>query len=162
MHDVPRWSRRAFLSLLPVGLLSALGAKPFRTPGTRPLSLAEIAEHCGPATDSSPGARGAYEHPEPRPGIDASNIVADGELMNPSAAPVFEKAREIPEVLDGIRCHCRCADLDGYRSLLSCYEGPAMAQFCDICQGEAQLAHRLHTSGKDLAAIRTSIDARYG
>ncbi len=149
-------SRRYFLSLFPMGLLAAVGLRPSRA--------AAVADHCGPAHASASGAslKKSYEHPDPRPGIDATNIVSDAELMNPSAAPVFEKARQIPEVLDGIRCHCRCADLDGYRSLLSCYEGPAMAQFCDICKGEVQVAHRLHESGKDLAAIRTSIDARYG
>lgn len=148
-------SRRRFLSLLPVGLLGAAGFRPGRP--------AESLAHCVPR-GRVPGGTGprTYEHPDPRPGIDASNIVPNGKLANATAAPTFDKAREIPHVLDGIRCHCQCADLDGYRSLLSCYEGAAMAQFCHICQGEARIAYDLHKKGKDLAAIRTSIDTRYG
>lgn len=147
-------SRRRFLSLLPVGLMAAAGFRP-----SRPLVDMGL---CGPHGSSDPPPKGGWDHPDPRPGIDATNIVADEKLANPSAAPVFAKAREIPEILDGIRCHCGCADLEGYRSLLSCVEGAAMAQFCKICQGEIRVAYDLHDKGKDLAAIRTSIDARYG
>jgi hypothetical protein len=37
-----------------------------------------------------------------------------------------------------------------------------MARHCYICQGEANLAFRLHSDGKTLAEIREAIDARYG
>ncbi len=70
--------------------------------------------------------------------------------------------REIPEVVDGIRCQCGCADSPGYYSLLSCYEGDAMAKGCPICQGQGRLAHRLHKAGKTLDEIRSAIEARYG
>ena len=76
--------------------------------------------------------------------------------------PAFDEARTIPQILDGIRCHCGCADLPGKRSLLSCYEEDGMALDCDICQGEARLAYRLHARGRTLAEIRAAIDARYG
>ena len=76
--------------------------------------------------------------------------------------PAFDEARTIPQILDGIRCHCGCADLPGKRSLLSCYEEDGMALDCDICQGEGRLAYRLHARGRTLAEIRAAIDARYG
>lgn len=103
-----------------------------------------------------------FTHPDPRPGIDASKVLTADRLANPSAAPVYEMVREIPEVVDGIRCHCGCAELDGYYSLLTCYEEQGMAQFCDICKGQAREAYRLHEKGKGLKAIRTAIDARFG
>ena len=108
------------------------------------------------------GSRGP--HPDPRPGIDASHK-ASGEVVrgHPSAVAAFDEARTIPEVLDGIRCQCGCADADGMRSLLSCYEGDtAMALDCVVCRGEARLAYRLHRDGRPLDQIRASVDARYG
>lgn len=86
------------------------------------------------------------------------------EQLAESAAliPVFDQVREIPEIVDGIRCQCGCADLEGFYSLLSCYEGDAMARSCPICQGEGRLAARLHRDGKSLDEIRAAIDARYG
>ena len=108
------------------------------------------------------GCRGP--HPDPRPGIDASHMTsAEVVRGHPSAVTAFDEARAIPEVLDGIRCQCGCADADGMRSLLSCYEGDtAMALDCVVCRGEARLAYRLHRDGRSLDQIRASIDARYG
>ena len=83
-------------------------------------------------------------------------------LANPAAAPVYDMVREIPRVVDGIRCNCGCADLPGYYSLLTCYEDGGMAQFCDICQGQARLAYRRHREGQTLDQIRNAIDARFG
>ena len=102
-------------------------------------------------------------HPDPRPGVDGSRILpADQVAAHPDAVAAFDEARAIPEVLDGIRCQCGCADLPGMRSLLSCYEAHGMALDCEICQGEARLAYRLHGKGRTLAQIREAIDARYG
>ena len=82
---------------------------------------------------------------------------------HPDAVAAFDEARTIPEILDGIRCQCGCADEPGMRSLLSCYEGEdAMALDCDICEGQARLAYRLHGKGRSLDEIRAAIDARYG
>jgi len=116
-----------------------------------------------------PGARGAggrvrqSVHPDPRPGIDASGVLTaeqlDGAGKNVIAA--FDMVREIPEVVDGIRCYCGCAVLPGFRSLLSCYEQDGMARGCDICQGEARLAYRRWKEGQSLDQIRRAIDARY-
>ena len=102
-------------------------------------------------------------HPTPRPGITAAKVLTKEQLADtPDAIPVFDLVREIPEVMDGIRCQCGCADLEGYYSLLSCYEGEAMARHCPVCKGQARLAHRLHQAGKTLDEIRAAIDARYG
>ncbi len=102
-------------------------------------------------------------HPVPRAGITSARVwTADQLATTPDLIPLFDKVREIPEIVDGIRCHCQCTDPPTFYSLLSCYEGEAMSRFCDICQGQAHLAHRLHRAGESLDAIRAAIDARYG
>ncbi len=104
-------------------------------------------------------------HPEPRPGINASHMPKSATVRqaNAKAVDAFDEARTIPEILDGIRCQCGCADQEGMRSLLSCYEGDeAMALHCDICQGEARLAYRMKGKGRSLDEIRAAVDARYG
>jgi hypothetical protein len=101
-------------------------------------------------------------HPTPRPGITADKVLTKEQLADaPRAIPAFDMVREIPEVVDGIRCQCGCADSPGYYSLLSCYEGDAMAKSCPICQGQGRLAFRLHKEGKTLDEIRGAIEARY-
>jgi hypothetical protein len=102
-------------------------------------------------------------HPTPRPGIDASKVLTRDKLTEHSAAePVFDMVRKIPQVVDGIRCQCGCAELPEFYSLLSCYEADGMAQHCVICQGEARLAFRMHEQGKSLDQIRAAIDAKFG
>ena len=109
-------------------------------------------------------AGGGGPHPDPRPGIDASHMARpETAAKHPGAAAAFDEARTIPGILDGIRCHCGCADDPAMRSLLSCYEGEdAMALQCDICQGQARLAFRLQAKGQSLDRIRAAVDARYG
>ena len=104
------------------------------------------------------------EHPTPRPGITAAKVLRREQLTDATdAIPAFDMVREVPDIIDGIRCNCGCAELAGYYSLLSCFEAPdAMARHCDICQGQARLAYRLHKSGKSLDFIRKGIDARFG
>ncbi len=102
------------------------------------------------------------EHPEPRPGIDASKVLTHEQLQNtPDVIPIYDGIREIPHIADGIRCHCGCKNLPGYYSLLTCYEEGAMAQHCDICQGQGYLVYRRHTEGQTLDQIRRAIDARF-
>jgi hypothetical protein len=102
-------------------------------------------------------------HPDPRPGIDASRMLPPERVAgHPDAVPAFDEARTIPGVLDGLGCACGCAGRPGKRSLLSCYEEDGMALDCEICQGEARLAYRLHRKGRTLAEIREAVDARYG
>jgi hypothetical protein len=107
--------------------------------------------------------RQPHPHPDPRPGITAEKVLTHDQLADaPHAMDVFDAVREIPQIVDGIRCQCGCADLPGFYSLLSCYEAEGMARYCPICQGEGRLASRLYKSGKTLDEIRAAIDARFG
>ena len=140
--------RREFLTLLPGGIAAIHGLL-----GLGPRGLLSGGASPGPG-----------DHPDPRPGIDASKVMTADELAGaPHVVELFDAIREIPHVVDGIRCHCGCVNLEGYRSLLTCYEGPdAMAQWCEVCQGEGRLAVRRHAEGQSLAEIRRAIDARFG
>ena len=136
-------SRRRFLELL-AGAAAALGAWPG-------------------AIAASAGAPLQSVHPDPRPGIDASRVLTAERLEHaPDAVKFFEWVREIPQIADGIGCYCGCARVEGYRSLLSCYESPGMAQHCLVCQGQARLAYNRWKEGQTLEQIRRAIDARYG
>lgn len=103
-------------------------------------------------------------HPTPRAGITADKVLTAVQLeKSPHLVPIFDGVRAIPHIIDGIRCHCGCADLHGHYSLLSCYEGEdAMARICPICQGEGRVAARLAKAGKTLDEIRLAIDAQFG
>lgn len=102
-------------------------------------------------------------HPEPRAGITAAKIPAAADLTHKSAGKTFDQVRQIPQIIDGLRCHCGCAEYPDSYSLLTCYEGKeAMAQHCAICQGQGRLAFRLSREGKSLAEIRIAIDDEYG
>ena len=113
-------------------------------------------------------ARGATRsgravHPEPRRGITGARVLTRAQLdATPALVPVFDAVRAAPRIVDGIGCHCGCAELEGYYSLLSCFEGEAMARHCVICQGQARLATRLHREGKTLDQIRDAVDAKFG
>ncbi len=103
-------------------------------------------------------------HPTPRPGITGAKV-ATSEMLDGDEVltELFANVGKIPHVVDGIRCHCGCADLHGHYSLLTCYEGAdAMARICPICQGEGRVAVRLAKNGKSLADIRIAIDAQFG
>lgn len=102
------------------------------------------------------------EHPEPRPGIDASKVLTRDQIADhPGAISAFDQVRQIPQIVDGIRCSCGCASREGFYSLLSCYEADGMARMCEVCQGTARLAYRLHKQGKSLKDIREAVDLRY-
>ena len=99
-------------------------------------------------------------HPVPRPGINASHVLSRKSLVGyPDAIPIFDMAREIPVVMDGIRCHCNCAGRHRLRSLLSCFEGEGMAKDCSLCLEQAARVYGLHRDGKSLGDIRAIIDA---
>ena len=106
---------------------------------------------------------GVGPHPTPRPKITGAKVLTAEQLTDtPHLIPLFDSVRERPEIMDGIRCNCGCAGQPGFYSLLSCYEGDAMARLCPICQGEGRLAARLHKEGKTLAEIRVAVDAQFG
>lgn len=141
----PCLSRRHFLAL-----------SLFALPGSD-RSMAALLHHCERLDSQG-------RHPEPRPGINAERVASEAELQDaPDAIDAFNQVRQIPQIIDGIRCNCGCADRKGFYSLLSCFEGPdAMAKYCDKCQGEGRYAFRLHRSGKSLIEIRAALDARFG
>ena len=130
---------------------------------TRRAMLGALARACaGLLIAGRASARATGPHPDPRPGIDASHLPPPEKVAeHPDAVPAYAEARTIPEILDGIRCQCGCAEQPGHRSLLSCYED-GMAMDCDICQGQARLAYRLLAKGRTLDQIRSAIDSRYG
>jgi hypothetical protein len=102
-------------------------------------------------------------HPTPRPGVNASKVLKREALhADADAIPVFDMVREIPQIIDGIRCNCGCAEEPEFYSLLSCFEGDGMARHCQVCQGQARLAFTMHGEGKGLKEIRLAIDARFG
>jgi hypothetical protein len=135
-------TRRHFITLLPLVLLPAVAG-------------AQSVRRLARAMSDRP------KHPDPRPGITAAGVLTPATLHDQSAASVFDMVREIPQIVDGIRCSCGCADTKGYYSLLSCYEAPGMAQHCEVCQGQARLAHKLHADGWSLNGIRRAIDAQF-
>ena len=110
------------------------------------------------ATPSSAEA----SHPEPRANVTASNVVGAARYASdPEIARVYGMAARIPDVLDGLYCHCECSKHSDHRSLLTCFESDHGAM-CDICLGEAELAFRMSQEGRSLAEIRAAIDARFG
>jgi hypothetical protein len=145
--------RRQFL-MLPVlaGVMRASDALRSRLPGREP-----------------------GQHPDPRPDITAENILtptqieanirtwAKGEKSIAEKVTrinkVFDHAREIPQLLDGLYCYCDCKSA-GHRSLLSCFE-VAQAVGCWSCKDEAELAYKLHGEGKSLDEIREAIDKKF-
>lgn len=103
-------------------------------------------------------------HPVPRAGITGAKVLTRAQLADrPKLVSLFDSVREIPEVVDGIRCNCGCGTGPGFYSLLTCYEGEdAMARDCAVCQGQGRLAARLHKAGKSLDEIRVAVDGKYG
>jgi hypothetical protein len=102
-----------------------------------------------------------FTHPEPRPDVDGELVLEAQDVMG-HVSELFDGIRAIPHVADGIGCYCGCGAMPDMRSLLSCYEGAGMAQFCVICEGEGRIAVRMHAEGGSLDEIRAAIDRRYG
>ena len=75
---------------------------------------------------------------------------------------VYDMVREMPHIADGIGCSCGCSAMPGYRSLLTCFHATGMAMGCNICQGQARLAHGRFKEGQSLEQIRRATDARFG
>ncbi len=132
-------SRRVFLALVPGALLALTSQRAWTWQGA--------------AGQTKSG------HPAPRPGIGASKVLAAKDVEGDAKLrETFDLVRQIPQVVDGIRCHCGCSEVEGFYSLLSCFEKDGMAQHCEVCQGLARLAHRMHRAGKSLDQIRAAVD----
>jgi hypothetical protein len=106
-------------------------------------------------------AGGVVVHPDPRPGVTPERVLPPSQVLNtPGALEAYAAARNAPQLLDGLYCHCECAKHFGHRSLLTCFESDHGSQ-CDICMGEALLATELASRGSSLDAIRRAIDERF-
>jgi hypothetical protein len=81
--------------------------------------------------------------------------------MGPGTLEAYEAARRVPQVLDGIYCHCNCSKTFGHRSLLTCFESDNGSR-CDNCMNEAMMAEEMTGYGKSLAQIRKAIDVAFG
>lgn len=101
-------------------------------------------------------------HPAPRDGITAITVAPSARYASmPSIAAVYDKAAQIPAVLDGLYCHCDCSLHSNHRSLLTCFEDDHGAG-CDVCLGEAELAFGMAGEGRSLKEIRAAVDDLYG
>ena len=105
------------------------------------------------------GARG--EHPQPRADRRHAVLPPSQFAAHPEVARVYEMAAEIPQMLDGIHCHCNCNVHRGHYSLLSCFEEDH-GSMCGACMNEVKLAHRRAAEGATLDQIRAEIDATFG
>jgi len=102
------------------------------------------------------------DHPDPRPDLTGSSVIpASRYAQYARVSAVYAQAAEIPEVLDGLYCHCECSKHAGHRSLLTCFESDHGAA-CDICLTEAAVTYRMARSGRSLKEIRAAIDELYG
>jgi hypothetical protein len=100
-------------------------------------------------------------HPTPRQGLTAADVESSLRYASyPRIAEVYEMAARIPEVLDGLYCHCDCSKHSDHRSLLTCFQDDHGAA-CDVCLTEAALAYRMVGEGKSLKQIRQAVDALY-
>ena len=132
------WTRRRFVAVPLVLLMSGTLTRLGRVAPARPI-----------------------EHPDPRPGITAEHVLRADHFREAKVARNYDMAREIPEVLDGLYCHCDCSKSMHHRSLLSCYESEQPSG-CGTCIEEMKLAYRLHKEGKTLDEIRKAVDERFG
>ena len=145
-------SRRDFITALGGAFFALLGVSWSWKP----------ANHCGHASTGGDEGGGG-PHPDPRPDVDASEVLSAEELQDvPHLIPLYDGIRAIPHIADGIRCQCGCANIPGYRSLLICYESQGMATMCVVCQTEGRMVVRLHGKGYTLDQIRAAVDARLG
>ena len=100
-------------------------------------------------------------HPEPRAGLTAADVEPAVLYAGyPRIKEVYEMAARIPEVLDGLYCHCDCSKHSDHRSLLTCFQSDHGAA-CDVCLTEAALAYRMIQDGSTLQDIRKAVDGLY-
>ena len=109
------------------------------------------------------GGHSGADHPEPRPDVTGEHVLHSGSVPRtyPNAVESYQIARQIPAVLDGMRCFCACKATLGHRSLLSCFEDDHGAQ-CEVCQDEALIAADVGRRGGTLEDARRAVDARFG
>lgn len=95
---------------------------------------------------------------------DASHVLDPGRFRDPRQQQAYGIARQIPAVLNQLYCWCGCKENPRFRhrSVLECYESEHASQ-CDICIGEAEIAHWALSQGTtDIRTIQEHIDLRFG
>ncbi|HET6230639.1 MAG TPA: CYCXC family (seleno)protein [Longimicrobiaceae bacterium] len=140
------------------------GARPARKlPVPLPILALLLVTLAAVAYSLFPRSANASEHPDPRPGVTAAKVLPASRFAadDPRIAEVYAEVAQIPEVVDGIYCHCDCHHHAGHRSLLSCFESDHGAQ-CGTCMGEAHLAYQMAKSGATLKQIREAVDKQFG
>lgn len=139
-------------------LTKSAGAMVFLAIGDRP--FAHLAHRAHRAHGDT-----RLDHPDPREGITAENVLPVEKLGTKPSERVlesYEAARKYPAVLDGILCSCSCGGKRGtHRSLLVCFETP-QATGCGECQLEGVFIGKLAKEGKTLAEIRIAFDKEFG
>jgi len=105
---------------------------------------------------------GRVAHPDPRPGITGERVLrTDSTRMKARIAEMYDMAREIPQIFDGLYCYCHCHDSQKHRSLLTCFESEQPTG-CYGCGAEARLAYEEFKAGKSLDQIRAACDKKFG
>jgi hypothetical protein len=101
-------------------------------------------------------------HPTPRAASEQSQVVLAAHYAQyPRVEQAYEMAAAVPHVLDGLYCHCSCAEHSGHYSLLDCFASDHGAH-CDVCMSEALIAYQMTLNGASLDAIRAEVDRTYG
>lgn len=100
-------------------------------------------------------------HPEPRMMDHTGHVLPQEQFReHPRVQQGYAEAAEIPHILDGLYCYCRCSQHSAHYSLLDCFVS-AHAAHCDICLTEAAIAYQMSRDGRSLDDIRHRIDAVY-
>jgi hypothetical protein len=140
-------TRRAFVALLGGVAVAAVSR------GALARDLTSVA--------SGSRKRGAFPHPEPRPGVTAEHVLSEEEIgSRRRVREVYAAARTHPEVFDGVYCACECDTSMNHRSLLSCFES-RQAIGCAACREEGELVGRLARDGRTLDEIRRAVNEEF-
>jgi hypothetical protein len=110
-----------------------------------------------------PKGGSSSRHPDPRADVEAlaMTVLPSASFPAPDQVRAYQIAKEIPQTLDGLYCHCQCKETLRHRSLLTCFQSQH-GSGCDICMGEAKMAFDMQQQGRTLQDIRVAIDLAYG
>lgn len=107
-------------------------------------------------------APGGVPHPDPRLDLPAAEIRPTSRYEGyPRVARAYAMAAAVPDIVDGLYCHCHCAEHSSHYSLLECFQTDHAAR-CDICMSEATIAYEMTRDGTSLDAIRDEVDRTFG
>lgn len=76
----------------------------------------------------------------------------------------YQVARDIPQVLQQLKCYCGCdnpAHSPYHRNLYECFTDTHGAN-CQVCVDEALLASNMYARGASVYEIRAAIDEKFG